>query len=98
MTALEYMEKQVQKNRQNFIREFDRKAPQEVLENIKQKISYYETAVEALRNNEAVRIGHWITDKRTGICYCSECLVSGSPQWKRCPVCEAKMERKDNDR
>ena len=49
MTALEYMEKQVQKNRQNFIREFDRKAPQEVLENIKLKIGYYEAAVEALQ-------------------------------------------------
>lgn len=23
---------------------------------------------------------------------CSNCRVSGSPQWKRCPVCEAKME------
>ena len=23
---------------------------------------------------------------------CSECHVAGSPQWKRCPVCEAKME------
>lgn len=22
---------------------------------------------------------------------CSECHVSGSPEWKRCPVCEAKM-------
>ena len=37
-------------------------------------------------------VGHWIEDKRTGFCYCSECLVNGSPQWKRCPVCEAKME------
>lgn len=23
---------------------------------------------------------------------CSECRVCGSPQWKRCPVCEAKMD------
>lgn len=23
---------------------------------------------------------------------CSECHVCGSPQWKVCPVCEAKME------
>ena len=97
MTALEYMEKQLQKHRQNFIREFDRKAPQEVLENIKLKISHYEAAVEALRNNEDDRCGHWIADKHTGICYCSECLVSGSPHWKICPVCEAKMERKENE-
>lgn len=24
--------------------------------------------------------------------YCSECKTEGSPHWKRCPVCEAKME------
>lgn len=24
--------------------------------------------------------------------YCSECQTEGSPQWKRCPVCEAKMD------
>ncbi len=31
--------------------------------------------------------------------YCSECQTEGSPQWKRCPVCEAKMdgERKENE-
>lgn len=23
---------------------------------------------------------------------CSECHVCGSPQWKVCPVCEARME------
>lgn len=45
---------------------------------------------------ESAKRGHWITDERTGICYCSECLVSGSPQWKRCPLCEAKMERTEN--
>ena len=33
---------------------------------------------------------------------CSECGTVGSPNWKRCPVCEAKMEvdnpmRKDGD-
>ena len=49
MTALEYMENQVHKHQQNFLREFDRKAPQEVLENIKLKIGYYETATEVLR-------------------------------------------------
>ena len=26
---------------------------------------------------------------------CSECRTMGSPYWKRCPVCEAKMEVKD---
>ena len=24
--------------------------------------------------------------------FCSECKTIGSPQWKRCPVCEAKMD------
>ena len=96
MTALEYMEKQLKKHRLNYDRELLRGLSEEMRYNIALKISYYKAAVEALRNSEAVRIGHWITDKRTGICYCSECLVSGSPQWKRCPVCEAKMERKEN--
>ena len=49
MTALEYMEKQVHKHQQNFLREFDRKAPQDVLENIRLKIGYYEAAAEALQ-------------------------------------------------
>ena len=48
MTALEYMERQVRKHRQNFLREYDRNAPEEVLANIRAKISYYEAAVEAL--------------------------------------------------
>ena len=26
---------------------------------------------------------------------CSECRTLGSPYWKRCPVCEAKMEVKN---
>ena len=55
MTALEYMEKQVQKNRLNLVRELDRNAPLDVIENIKLKMCYYEAAAEALRkeNNES---------------------------------------------
>lgn len=49
MTALEYMEKLVQKHRQNFHNELARGAPDEQLNNIALKISYYEQAVEALR-------------------------------------------------
>lgn len=52
MTALEYMEKQVRKHRQNFLQQYDRNAPEEVLANIKAKIRYYEEAVEALRERE----------------------------------------------
>ena len=52
MTALEYMEKQIQQHRINHIRAVDRNAPEEMLENIRRKISYYEAAVEALKNEE----------------------------------------------
>ena len=49
MTALEYMEKQLQKHTDNWHREAERNAPDEVMDNIEKKISYYEQAVEALR-------------------------------------------------
>lgn len=41
--------------------------------------------------------GRWVIhssgkgDYATNWAECSECHVCGSPQWKRCPVCEAKM-------
>ena len=49
MTALEYMEKQIQQNRLNLIRELERGVPKEVTDNIALKICYYKTAVDALR-------------------------------------------------
>ena len=49
MTVLEYMEKQVKKHQLNFCKEFERRAPLEVLNNIRLKISHYEAAVEALK-------------------------------------------------
>ena len=52
MTALEYMEKQVRKHRQNFLQQYDRNAPDEVLANIRAKIRFYEEAAEALKNDE----------------------------------------------
>ena len=51
MTALEYMERQLVKHRQNYLREADRKVPEEMLNNIRKKIGYYEEAVEALRRD-----------------------------------------------
>ena len=54
MTALEYMEKQVQKHRLNYARENVRCAPLEVLKNLELKVSYYELACEALR-----KVGDW---------------------------------------
>ena len=47
-------------------------------------------------------VGHWIIRssgrgrETTNWAECSECHVCGSPQWKICPVCEARMV-KDND-
>lgn len=49
MTALEYFEKQLQKNRKNYEREVLRNAPMETIMGIIDKISYYEQAVEALK-------------------------------------------------
>jgi hypothetical protein len=51
MTALEYMEKQLQKHRQNFERESARGVPADVMYNILMKIHYYEAAVAALKRS-----------------------------------------------
>ena len=42
--------------------------------------------------------GRWITHNRgqNNWCECSECNTVGSPFWKRCPVCEAKMDGDGN--
>ena len=57
MTALEYMEKQLRKHAHNLGREIARGAPEEVVENIRLKISYYETAVIALLKVGADNVG-----------------------------------------
>lgn len=49
MTDLEYMEKQVVKHRMNFNREWERGVPNEMLQDIAEKIQHYEAAVKALR-------------------------------------------------
>ena len=43
---------------------------------------------------EPVKHGRWLPQILNGtrIWDCSECKTIGSPQWKRCPVCEAKMD------
>ena len=58
----------------------------------------YEKGYAAAKAEE--KHGHWIIRKngkgRSAIVWveCSECLTSGgSPEWKRCPVCEAKMDK-----
>ena len=42
---------------------------------------------------EPVRHGRWLPQIVLGtrVWDCSECKTIGSPTWKRCPVCEAKM-------
>ena len=50
------------------------------------------------REEEHFVVGRWIIHSTGKGKYannwaeCSECHVCGSPVWKRCPVCEAKME------
>lgn len=43
---------------------------------------------------EPVRRGRWLPQILNGtrIWDCSECKTIGNPEWKRCPVCEAKMD------
>lgn len=43
---------------------------------------------------EEVKHGFWMEQTLLGerIWDCSECKTIGSPHWKRCPVCEAKMD------
>ena len=50
----------------------------------------HQQAVEAEEElHRAEKHGYWIA--RNGWVDCSECGTVGSPHWKRCPVCEAKM-------
>ena len=46
---------------------------------------------------EPVRHGRWIVRNKgtNNWVDCSECGTVGSPHWKRCPVCEAKMDVTD---
>ena len=49
---------------------------------------------------EEVKYGKWLPQILLGqkVCDCSECKTLGSPHWKRCPICEAKMDGgKNND-
>ena len=43
---------------------------------------------------EPVKRGRWVHKILLGeqAWFCSECKTIGSPAWKRCPVCEAKMD------
>ena len=41
-----------------------------------------------------VKHGQWLPQIVCGtkVWDCSECKTLGSPDWKRCPICEAKMD------
>lgn len=52
MTPLEYMEKQVRKQKYNLGQQTVRGAPEADLENIRKKIGYYEAAVAALEREK----------------------------------------------
>ena len=52
MTALEYMEKQVCKHSKNYVREWSRGVPEEMLRDILVKMLCYAEAAEALRKVE----------------------------------------------
>lgn len=48
---------------------------------------------------EPVKHGRWLPQILLGerVWNCSECKTIGSPVWKRCPVCEAKMDGDNNE-
>ena len=48
MTTLQYMQKQLEKHKTNLHRAIAKKAPEEEIESVKNKIGYYETAISAL--------------------------------------------------
>ena len=52
MTALEYMQQQLSKHRISYGRAVLRRATEEELKNLQDKIEYYSKAVEALRKEQ----------------------------------------------
>ena len=52
-----------------------------------------EQAIKAAPASDVVEVRHgrWITGSDNQCC-CSECKTLGSPRWKGCPVCLARMD------
>lgn len=46
------------------------------------------------RTHYAIWVANSATEKRKTWWTCSNCHVAGSPRWRRCPVCEARMLEK----
>ena len=57
MTALEYMQKRLERHRVNLKRITERNAPEVDIEHLKAKIRYYEAAVDALKKVEENNTG-----------------------------------------
>ena len=64
-------------------------------------LSYVSDIIEETPTVDAEPVvhGHWVKHNFLGHeqWACSECQTLGSPQWKRCPVCEAKMDGGNED-
>lgn len=58
--------------------------------------SFIKTVEMVLEDTPSVEVKHgrWIQHNKgqNNWVECSECNTVGSPFWKRCPICEAKME------
>lgn len=67
------------------------------IEAVFQRLAAYEDT--GLSPEEIVpdKHGKWLPQILLGqrVWDCSECKTLGSPHWKRCPVCEAKMDLQD---
>lgn len=63
------------------------------------KLADYEAKGLAPEEIEPVKYGKWTRRKINGawMYFCSECQLLGSPQWKRCPACEAKMKEQKQE-
>ena len=81
MTALGYMEMQARKHRRNLARETERGVPEEMLEAIRRKAGFYEMAVEALRERDALMAEikdmcflrrHYNSGKGNELCECCD--------------------------
>lgn len=62
-----------------------------------EEVDYLVDALPTPADVEVVVHGRWLPQVLLGqrVVDCSECKTLGSPHWKRCPVCEAKMEVND---
>lgn len=92
-----YIDKDKVLNRLRYLCEVASEPPQDnddviewaLLQRLEKEFSKMPTA-----DVEEVKHGRWLPQVVGGVNTwdCSECKTIGSPQWKRCPICEAKMD------